>query len=168
MLISRHGSESTALESAAVAMVSLLDSRAGDNGNFVLTIARRAASTGPSDLGCQWLVAAAQYRAGDRQGALETLEQAQPPDESALSFVTPQGCTARANWLLGQTIRALIDRELGNGEAFAKRLDTLRKAIVGLKSTALQYCDDGENWRIAFAVLFAERELGDLRAPTAR
>jgi hypothetical protein len=123
-----------------------------------------AASAGSSDLGCQNLVGAAQYRAGNRQEALETLEQTQPWNESAEFASSPQICSARANRLLGETMLALIDHELGNNEVFAKRLEALRKTIGSLKSTALQYCDDDEKWRIGLAVLYAERELVRLQS----
>jgi hypothetical protein len=59
---------------------------------------------------------------------------------------------------------ALIDHELGNNEVFAKRLEALRKTIGSLKTTALQYCDDDEKWRIGLAVLYAERELVRLQS----
>jgi hypothetical protein len=167
-LVSRCGSESTSLESAAVAMVSLIDAEPNDNSTVVLEIARRAAAAEPPELACQYLIGAAQYRAGQRQEALETLARSQPLDESAESSATPRGCSARANRLLGETMLARIHHELGDDEAFARQLVGLQSAIGSLKSTGLQYCDDDERWRIGLAVLFAERELAYLQAPTAR
>jgi hypothetical protein len=57
----------------------------------------------------------------------------------------------------------LIDRVQGNDEAVALRLNELQRFVGSLKSTAPQYCDDGERWRIGLAVLYAERELARLR-----
>jgi tetratricopeptide (TPR) repeat protein len=167
-LVSRCGSESTALESAAIAMLSLIDSKANENSTVVLEIARRAASADRRAHACQFLVGAAQYRAGQRQEALNTLERSQPLDDSAESSVTPQGCSARANRLLGETMLALTYHEAGNDEAFARQLAALRNSIERAKATVLQYCDDDERWRIGLAVLFAERELARLQVPASR
>jgi hypothetical protein len=65
-------------------------------------------------------------------------------------------------------VLALAYQELGNDAALARQLETLRKSIERLKSTALQYCDDDERWRMGLATLFAERELSRLQAPATR
>lgn len=162
-LISRHGSESTTLESAGIAMVCLIDAKAVDDWNVVLRIAQQAASTGTTESGFRHLVGAAQYRAGNLRGAQNTLEGSPPGDEAADYFASPQLCSARANCALGETMLLLIDRELGSDEAVALRLNKLQRFIGHSKSTAPQYCDDGERWRIGLAVLHAERELARLQ-----
>jgi serine/threonine protein kinase/tetratricopeptide (TPR) repeat protein len=162
-LVSHHNSESTALESAAIATVCLIDADAVDDWNIILEIAKQAASAEPSDLGYQRLMAAAQYRAGKKQDALETLERLQPLNESAGLASSPQFCAARANRVLVDTMLAIIGHELDRDEACTRRLKVLQADVVGLKSTALQYCDDGENWRIGLAVQYAEREMAKLQ-----
>ncbi|MBI2823968.1 MAG: protein kinase [Planctomycetia bacterium] len=167
-LVSHHGSESTPLESTAIALVCLIDADAVENSSRVLEIAGQAAAADSSDLDCQALVGAAQYRAGKTHDALQTLERLKPLDESAKFSSTSQACAARANRLFGETILALIDRELAKDEACATRIEKLLSAIGGLRATALQYCDAEERWRIGLAVLFAERELARLKPAVDR
>ena len=164
-LISRHGSDSTALESAGIAMICLIDPKAVDDWNSVLRIAQHAASTDSPDFGYQYLIGAAQYRAGNLLKAQETLEGSQPGDESADFSTSPQLCAAVASHALGDTVLTLIDRELRNDEAFARHHEELRKLVGSLKSTTPQYCDDGERWRIGVAILHARARVGN---PPAR
>jgi hypothetical protein len=71
-LISRHGSESTTLESAGIAMVCLIDTEAVDDWNIVLRIAQQAASADSSNFGYRHLVGAVQYSAGNLREATDT------------------------------------------------------------------------------------------------
>ena len=62
----------------------------------------------------------------------------------------------------------LVYHDLHEETALGRQIQAVEHLLGQMKSTSLVYCDDGENWRIAFAVLLAERELARLRAPAAR
>jgi serine/threonine protein kinase/tetratricopeptide (TPR) repeat protein len=167
-LISRHGSESTALESAGIAMVCLIDSDAVDDWNIVLRIAQQAAAADSSNPGYLHLIGAAHYRAGNLREAQETLNSSPIGNDSPDFFASPQLCADLASRALRDTTLTHIDRKLGNEEVFARRIEDLRRLVTSLKSTAPQYCDDGERWRIGLAVLHAERELERLQPAIKR
>jgi serine/threonine protein kinase len=162
-LISRHGTESTALESAGIAMVCLIDSDAVDDWKIVLRIAQQAAAADSSNPGYLHLIGAAHYRAANLREAQVTLISSPMGNGSTDFFASPQLCTDLASRALRDTTLAHIDRKLGNEEVFARRIEDLRRLVTSLKSTAPQYCDDGERWRIGLAVLHAERELARLQ-----
>jgi tetratricopeptide (TPR) repeat protein len=162
-LISRHGRDSTPLESTAIALVCLLDSRSADDSNMVLEIARQAATAAPSELGSEALFGAALHRAGNVDDALATLEILPPLDESNEPYQSPHVCAAHANRTLGEAMLLYIYRERGDKDALSRQNEKLRSVVESLQSPPLQYCDDGERWRIGLAVLYAKRELARLQ-----
>jgi hypothetical protein len=167
-LMARCASQATGAEAAAIATTCLVTPNAVDNWSDVLTMAQRASSAEPASPVYLTLVGSAQFRAGQTEDAQKTLEQALPLHPSTDSSVSPLLDPIRANRVLCETMLMLVYRERNDEAALARQLQSLEALVGNMKATVPVYCDDGENWRLAFAVLFAERELARLQAPAAR
>jgi tetratricopeptide (TPR) repeat protein len=167
-LVERRGNQATPSEAGAIVTACLIGPNTRDDWTAVLGIAQRAAAVDPANPVYLTLVGAAQYRIGQTDVALATLEQALPLHQSVDASTSPSLDPLRASRVLCETMLVLVYRERNDEGALSGQLQSLEDIVDKMKSTGPVYCDDGENWRVAFAVLFAERELARLRVPTAR
>jgi serine/threonine protein kinase/tetratricopeptide (TPR) repeat protein len=162
-LVERRGSQATGSEAGAIATACLIGRSTFDDWIAVLAIARRAAIVDPENPVYLTLVGAARYRAGQTDEALAMLEQALPLHQSVEASTSPSLDPLRASRVLCETMLMLVYRECNDEGALTEQFQSLQDIVDKMKSTGPVYCDDGENWRVAFAVLLAERELARLR-----
>lgn len=167
-LVTSRAELATASEASAIVLACLVNPKAVDDWNAVLALAERAAAADPSDPVYQTLVGAAQYRAGQFEPAQRSLEQSLPLLNAADSPAPPRLNAVRSSRLLGEVMLMLVCRERGDEAGAARQSRTVQDLVDKMQSTAPLYCDEGESWRIAFAVLFAHRELARVEAPIER
>jgi serine/threonine protein kinase/tetratricopeptide (TPR) repeat protein len=166
-LVARRASQATGAEASAIATACVVGANAVENGSDLLAIAQRAVKADPGNPVPLTLLGAALFRVGQTGDALKTLERAvplHPSTESASPLLDP----IRASRVLCETMLMLVHRERKDKEALARQVQSLEALVAQMKSTGPVYCDEGDNWRLGFAVLFAERELVRRQEPAAR
>jgi hypothetical protein len=127
-----------------------------------MTIAQRPATADPMHPAYATLAATVQYRAGQVDQALETLEKYLPLLGSCKMAAPAERDAINASRLVGETTLMMIQRDREEPDILTQQAATVRDLVRQLKSTGPYYCDEAQSWRVAFAVLFAERELARL------
>jgi tetratricopeptide (TPR) repeat protein len=164
-LLSRHGDTAKGAQAVAIAMACTAGPDAVDDLNSVLVIIQRTAATDPQNPVLQTLVGAVQFRAGQTQEAIQTLNKSMPMHDLAASKQLDQ---IRISQLTGETILALAYHEAKDEQAQAKQLDVLRGRIEQVEATTPQYSEGLGPWALPLAILCAKRDLARLDADRSK
>ncbi len=167
-LVARHRSDFHSDEASGIVTACVLDANSVEAWGDVLKIAQQVVDAEPSSPVSLTQLGAAQYRAGQLDEALATLERASPLYDRVDSTMPRIIDSVRASRLLGAVFRMLICRERQDSKVVGRQVQFVQELIAKEKLTVPQFCDDGELWRTAFAILFAEREIERLQAPGDR
>jgi serine/threonine protein kinase/tetratricopeptide (TPR) repeat protein len=163
-LVSRHGDKTGVAEGVAIAMACMAGERAVDNLDDVLAIVQRTAATNPHNPVFQTLVGAAQFRAGQTQEAIRTLQKSLPMHASAALAAPRQLDLIHISRLTGESILTQAYHEARDEQALAKQLDVLRGLVEQLASTTPQYSEGLGQWALPLTILSAKRDLARLDA----
>lgn len=158
-LLVRRAAHATGKEASAIVFTCLVHPGAVGDRHRVLALAQRASAADPSNPIYQMLVGAAYYRAGQVEPAQRLLEQLLPLLAVAEKSSAPMLDNVRASRIVAETILMLIYRTRTDEAGLARQARSVQELTEKGRATAPVYCDEGDIWRVAFSVLFAEREL---------
>lgn len=149
-------------DACAIASACLVDRHSLEDWSPLLALVERAVIAAPEDPACHNLAAVVKYRAGRVDEAIKQLHKYLPlHDSEAFSAPTARD-SVRASRLVGEIALMLIYRDREQPDALAKQAATVQRLAEQFKSMGPYYCDEEESWQLAFAVIFAERELSRL------
>lgn len=153
-------------EIVSAVLACLVDPRAVDDWAPLASALERAAGADSNMPVYSTLAAAAQHRAGQTQNAIEKLDQCLPRYDSITDCPSTMRDSVRASRLVGETMRMIIERGRAEPDALSRRTARVEQLVEELKQTGPCYCDDADAWQVGFALVFAQRELAQLRPPS--
>src|SRR5262249_29789040 len=128
-LVAQHRSSSDSLESTAIAMVCLLDPKIAIDREALLSIARKATSTGDFQFGADALVGAVLHRAGKQKEAPISLNRLQSAQHAADLTISPVDCSELAIGMMGDAVLLNAHLEMLNKDEYRRHAERLRAVI---------------------------------------
>ncbi len=157
-VIALHGESTLGGDAAGIVMGCVLGDAAIENAQLVVAIAQQILDSDTCSPVDQWLVGAAQFRAGRTQEAIDMLVETLPKFDSAQRVAQSGRDQVRASHVLASTILAEAYRHTNNEPALKAQLDSLRGLIAQYEKALPQYDEETPRWLLGLALDLARRE----------
>ena len=161
-LIARYGNSAMGSDAAGIVTACVVGDAEFENTQAVVAIAQRYVASHEHHTSDDWLLGAAQFRAGRVQEAIATLEVAVPRFEEAEQVAHSGRDQVRASHVLATTVLAHAYRQERNEPALKAQRDSLRALISKFETALPQYDEETPRWALQLALHVGNRELQPL------